>query len=99
MQEEAVEFFIRNLPAANDLESQTEPVEALVRAMDALQGNQLIALEDELDFFAFTGLLGPVMKEVLASVSTAADVAKPNDSGDRRRGPSNLNGDPFLLAG
>ncbi|NND22098.1 MAG: hypothetical protein HKM96_11010 [Boseongicola sp.] len=98
MQDPSLEDFHRNVPPANDPAAQHEPVQALSRAISPLSGLQLETLEDELDFYAFTGLMGPLMKKVLSSVADTPTAAKLSDRADFRHSLSAVNSELFCLA-
>lgn len=71
---------------ANDMVVEEEPIQALIRTMTEFSNDQIDTLEDELDFYAFTGITGSLMKEVFHSVPTAGVNIKPLASPISNRG-------------
>lgn len=98
MQTAIDDIFLNYRIPANDVVVEVESIHALVRAMAPFSNDQLDTLEDELNFYVFTNLMGSLMQEVLRAVPTAGASKKSLTSPIRNQSSVKQNDNTFLCA-
>lgn len=56
-----------------------DPIAALVQAMQSLSRDEIEALEDEINFFAFSGLKGDLVQDILHKAADLSERSSPSD--------------------